>query len=68
MKIQKVARGYLTRKLLMKYVQEYEEKLLRQRDNLAHLRGETSRERENPLDLESSIMVASPSGNSLVEE
>lgn len=35
----------------MKYVQEYEEKLLRQRDNLAHLRGETSRERENPLDL-----------------
>lgn len=52
----------------MKYVQEYEEKLLRQRDNLAHLRGETSRERENPLDLESSIMIASPSGNSIVEE
>lgn len=52
----------------MKYVQEYEEKLLRQRDSLAHLRGEASRDRENPLDLESSIMVASPSGHSIVEE
>lgn len=52
----------------MKYVQEYEEKLLRQRDNLAHLKAETSRDRENPLDFESSIMIASPSGNSIAEE
>jgi hypothetical protein len=44
-KIQKVFRGYLTRKLLMKYVEEYEEKLLRERHLLERqMRGRRQRE------------------------
>ena len=33
-KIQKVFRGYLTRRLLLKYVQQYEEKLIEEQHRL----------------------------------
>jgi len=33
-KIQKVFRGYLTRKLLLKYAQQYEERLIEEKNKL----------------------------------
>jgi hypothetical protein len=90
-KIQKVFRGYLTRKLLMKYVLQYEEKLLAEkrllerkvsfktrneredsnyssslrnsyfpsnRKSIGRLEEWGSAEKDNPLDVESSILPA----------